>query len=218
MDSLLSIVQMPAGVPVGTLAIGPAGAVNAALLAAAILATTDPGSLPGSTRSGRSSRSRWPLPRATRRNDFRPPTRTRPSASSAAVSSAACPLWRRQARLPRPHPHARGGQPRVQVSAAVTLGDYEDAATLRRFAEAVDVITFEFENVSAEGLDLLASLRPVRPSPDVLRVSQDRVLEKSFLNAERRSDRALVRDRGPCGACRRPLRGSGFRVSSRRPA
>ena len=41
MDSLLSIVQMPAGVPVGTLAIGKAGAINAALLAAAILATAD---------------------------------------------------------------------------------------------------------------------------------------------------------------------------------
>jgi len=42
MDSLLSIVQMPAGVPVGTLAIGRAGAVNAALMAAAILALDDP--------------------------------------------------------------------------------------------------------------------------------------------------------------------------------
>jgi len=42
-DSLLSIVQMPAGIPVGTLAIGPAGAANAALLAAAILGTTDDG-------------------------------------------------------------------------------------------------------------------------------------------------------------------------------
>src|SRR3954451_23667768 len=41
-DSLLSIVQMPAGVPVGTLAIGRAGAVNAALLAAAIVATAQP--------------------------------------------------------------------------------------------------------------------------------------------------------------------------------
>jgi 5-(carboxyamino)imidazole ribonucleotide mutase len=41
-DSLLSIVQMPAGVPVGTLAIGPAGAANAGLLAAQILALTDP--------------------------------------------------------------------------------------------------------------------------------------------------------------------------------
>jgi 5-(carboxyamino)imidazole ribonucleotide mutase len=41
-DSLHSIVQMPKGIPVGTLAIGPAGAANAALLAAAMLATTDP--------------------------------------------------------------------------------------------------------------------------------------------------------------------------------
>ncbi|MFN5589054.1 MAG: 5-(carboxyamino)imidazole ribonucleotide mutase [Holosporales bacterium] len=41
LDSLLSIVQMPKGIPVGTLAIGEAGAVNAALLAAAMLATTD---------------------------------------------------------------------------------------------------------------------------------------------------------------------------------
>ncbi|GLK79968.1 5-(carboxyamino)imidazole ribonucleotide mutase [Methylopila turkensis] len=43
LDSLLSIVQMPAGVPVGTLAIGRAGAVNAALLAASVLALTDAG-------------------------------------------------------------------------------------------------------------------------------------------------------------------------------
>lgn len=42
MDSLLSIVQMPAGIPVGTLAIGRPGAINAALLAAAMLATNDP--------------------------------------------------------------------------------------------------------------------------------------------------------------------------------
>ncbi len=42
MDSLLSIVQMPGGIPVGTLAIGPAGAKNAGLLAAAIIGTADP--------------------------------------------------------------------------------------------------------------------------------------------------------------------------------
>jgi 5-(carboxyamino)imidazole ribonucleotide mutase len=41
-DSLLSIVQMPAGIPVGTLAIGRAGAVNAALLAAEIIGTSNP--------------------------------------------------------------------------------------------------------------------------------------------------------------------------------
>ncbi len=71
--------------------------------------------------------------------------------------------------------------PAAQVSAACTLGDYEDPDVLRRFAEATDVITFEFENVSAAGLELLASLRPVHPAPAVLRISQDRVLEKSFL-------------------------------------
>ena len=72
--------------------------------------------------------------------------------------------------------------PAAQVSAGVTLGDYEHPATLREFADAVDVVTFEFENVSAEGLDLLASLKPVRPTPAVLRVSQDRIVEKRFLN------------------------------------
>ena len=71
--------------------------------------------------------------------------------------------------------------PAVQVSAHATIADYEDADALRRFAEAVDVVTFEFENVSAEGLDLLASIRPVHPSPKVLRISQDRVAEKAFL-------------------------------------
>ncbi|HEX4261664.1 MAG TPA: 5-(carboxyamino)imidazole ribonucleotide synthase [Acetobacteraceae bacterium] len=71
--------------------------------------------------------------------------------------------------------------PAALVSAGTTIGAYEDAHTLRAFAEAVDVVTFEFENVSATGLDLLASLRPVRPAPSVLRISQDRVAEKTFL-------------------------------------
>ncbi len=73
--------------------------------------------------------------------------------------------------------------PAAQVSHGVTISDYADPKTLREFAAAVDVISFEFENVSAEGLDLLASLKPVRPAPSVLRISQDRIAEKSFLNA-----------------------------------
>jgi 5-(carboxyamino)imidazole ribonucleotide synthase len=77
-----------------------------------------------------------------------------------------------------PEPESPAGQ----VSAGVTLGDYEDPAALAEFASAVDVITFEFENVSAAGLDLLAALKPVRPAPSVLRTSQDRIAEKSFLN------------------------------------
>ncbi len=75
------------------------------------------------------------------------------------------------------------GSPASQVAAAATVADYDDHAALRSFAEQVDVVTFEFENVSVAGLDLLASLRPVRPSASVLRISQDRALEKDFLNA-----------------------------------
>jgi 5-(carboxyamino)imidazole ribonucleotide synthase len=72
--------------------------------------------------------------------------------------------------------------PASQVAAAATISDYQEPEGLRRFASAVDVISFEFENVSVEGLDLLASLKPVRPSPAILRISQDRVAEKDFLN------------------------------------
>ncbi|MSP03074.1 MAG: 5-(carboxyamino)imidazole ribonucleotide synthase [Acetobacteraceae bacterium] len=72
--------------------------------------------------------------------------------------------------------------PAAQVSHGVTISDYNDPESLRAFASAVDVISFEFENVSAEGLDLLASLKPVRPSPAILRISQDRIAEKSFVN------------------------------------
>lgn len=74
------------------------------------------------------------------------------------------------------------GSPAGQVSAAETVSDYQDPVALRAFAAAVDLISFEFENISAEGLDLLASLRPVRPAPAILRISQDRVAEKSFIN------------------------------------
>lgn len=72
--------------------------------------------------------------------------------------------------------------PATQVAAGVTLSDYADPASIAAFAAAVDVISFEFENVSAEGLELLAALKPVRPGPHVLRISQDRVAEKSFIN------------------------------------
>ncbi len=87
--------------------------------------------------------------------------------------------------------------PAAQVAASVTLGGHDDPAVLRRFADAVDVVTFEFENISADGLDLLASLRPVRPSGEVLRTSQDRIAEKRMLQAAgaRTTPWQLVTDR-----------------------
>ena len=72
--------------------------------------------------------------------------------------------------------------PASQVSCLSTVADYTDHVALHRFADAVDVVTFEFENVPADGLELLASMKPVRPKPDILRLSQDRLLEKAFLN------------------------------------
>ena len=60
--------------------------------------------------------------------------------------------------------------------------DYEDAAALRRFADAVSVITYEFENIPTAALDLLETLRPVRPRRRALTVSQDRLTEKAFLS------------------------------------
>jgi 5-(carboxyamino)imidazole ribonucleotide synthase len=71
--------------------------------------------------------------------------------------------------------------PTSQVAFATTVADWSDEAALARFAGAVDVVTFEFENVPGEALDLLAARVPVAPSPAVLRTSQDRIAEKTFL-------------------------------------
>ena len=58
---------------------------------------------------------------------------------------------------------------------------YEDEDALRAFADAVDVITYEFENIPTSALDILEPLKPVRPGRNALRVSQDRLVEKAFL-------------------------------------
>lgn len=72
--------------------------------------------------------------------------------------------------------------PAGQVAARVTTAGYDDAAALRAFAETVDVITYEFENIPTSALDLLEPLRPIRPGRKALKVSQDRLVEKAFLS------------------------------------
>ena len=71
--------------------------------------------------------------------------------------------------------------PAADVAHAVTTAGYDDADALRGFAAAVDVITYEFENIPTTALDLLESLRPIRPNRRALATSQDRILEKDFL-------------------------------------
>jgi 5-(carboxyamino)imidazole ribonucleotide synthase len=66
----------------------------------------------------------------------------------------------------------------------VHVGSYNDAAALVAMARGLDVLTFEFENVSAEPLKALAGVVPVRPAPEVLFTTQDRGREKAFLVRE----------------------------------
>ncbi|NBZ88335.1 5-(carboxyamino)imidazole ribonucleotide synthase [Stagnihabitans tardus] len=83
----------------------------------------------------------------------------------------------------RTHIYEPGANPPAgHVADQVTTAPYEDEAALRAFAASVDVITYEFENVPTSALDLLESLKPIRPNRRALATSQDRILEKDFLN------------------------------------
>src|SRR5262249_38562144 len=64
-----------------------------------------------------------------------------------------------------------------------TCANYEDEVALGRFAGAVDVITYEFENVPARTAGFLARRKPVLPDPEVLETTQDRLIEKNFISA-----------------------------------
>lgn len=71
--------------------------------------------------------------------------------------------------------------PAVLVSAAATIADYDDLAALHRFAAAVDVVTYEFENVPAATLAALEGRVGCRPGTRALAICQDRLAEKRFL-------------------------------------
>src|SRR5437588_3165387 len=71
--------------------------------------------------------------------------------------------------------------PAAQVSAAATVAPFGDAAAVARFAAAVDVATFEFENIPGAAVRWVAAKRPVSPRPEILEITQDRLREKNFL-------------------------------------
>jgi 5-(carboxyamino)imidazole ribonucleotide synthase len=73
--------------------------------------------------------------------------------------------------------------PAAQVSAKTTVADYTDVAAMTKFAREVDVVTYEFENIPHEPVAAIADVTAVRPSPNVLRIAQDRLKEKDFLNS-----------------------------------
>jgi len=73
--------------------------------------------------------------------------------------------------------------PTAQVCGGATVAEFGDREALERFASAVDIITFEFENIPAEAVRRVAAIKPVLPRPEILEIAQDRLREKDFLRS-----------------------------------
>ncbi len=82
----------------------------------------------------------------------------------------------------RTHIYCPDPGPAFDVCAQYTVAAYDDEAALAAFAESVGVVSYEFENVPANTAAFLAARRPVRPGAKALATSQDRFVEKTFLN------------------------------------
>ncbi|EFA80634.1 phosphoribosylaminoimidazole carboxylase [Heterostelium album PN500] len=299
-DSLLSIVQMPAGIPVGTVAIGAAGATNAALLAAAVLApfypaidanleqyrkkqtdavaetpSDNPAAAahghaistpssndmvshistllsvqPQSSSSSSSSSSSVSLTTSTSSSTVstsqssiktvKPTIQTQSTTSSSPMQSLHSPLTGVNSPIRSTSPSIvvadksplstfvlstlrpsalvlppgstigilGGGQlARMTAIAAAQLGykthvfcpendasashvatfttkaNYNNYSALELFASKVDVVTYEFENIQVEPVEYLSKKVAVFPDPKVLRICQDRVQEKKFIQS-----------------------------------
>ena len=184
-DSLYSIVQMPAGVPVGTLAIGKPGAINAALLAASVLALND-AALAKRLAAWRKKRTEAVAERPeefgvsdTNRVKLKPGDTIgilgggqlgRMLAMAAARLGLRCQVF-------SPDPDS----PAFDVVLNATCAEYADVEALELFAHDVDVITYEFENVPASAALILGARRPVLPDHKILETTQDRLAEKDFV-------------------------------------
>jgi len=74
--------------------------------------------------------------------------------------------------------------PAFEVTPHKSVAAYDDERALTAFAGAVDVVTYEFENVPAATAELLAALKPLRPGANALAIAQDRLAEKGFLSSK----------------------------------
>ncbi len=74
--------------------------------------------------------------------------------------------------------------PAFEVTPHKTVAAYDDEGALATFADAVDVVTYEFENVPAATAAFLAERKPLRPGANALAISQDRLAEKGFLQSK----------------------------------
>ena len=60
--------------------------------------------------------------------------------------------------------------------------NYEDEKAINKFAELTNIVTFEFENIPFESLDKINKIKPVLPNPSIIKIIQNRLLEKDFIN------------------------------------
>lgn len=71
--------------------------------------------------------------------------------------------------------------PAADVANAVTTASYENTEALTAFANSVDLVTYEFENIPTSALDIIEAITPIHPNRRALGTSQDRLIEKEFL-------------------------------------
>ena len=84
----------------------------------------------------------------------------------------------------RTHIYEPGANPpAADVANAVTTAGYEDEAALTAFARSVDLVTYEFENIPTQALDIIEAITPIHPNRGALGTSQDRLVEKEFLQS-----------------------------------
>jgi 5-(carboxyamino)imidazole ribonucleotide synthase len=99
--------------------------------------------------------------------------------------------------------------PAEQVCGAATVAEFSDRGALEGFASAVDIVTFEFENIPAEAVRLVSAVRPVLPRPEILEIAQDRLREKDFLRSID-VDTAAYREIADATALLRAMRDFGY--------
>ena len=187
LDSLLSIVQMPGGVPVGTMAIGTAGALNAGLLAAAIVSRGRP-----------EMRERLRAWREARTAEVLAASRSARSAVRVGVlGGGQLGLMLAQAAARARHRH-RAVDPATDLP-PLDHGErvataFDDPLAFELLSRC-DVVTVELEGVPVAVLDRLAAVTRVAPPAIAVAVSQDRLVEKRHFPVDRDRDGAFRRHR-----------------------
>ena len=178
LDSLLSIVQMPKGVPVATVAIGrgrqcrTAGGRHPRDLASGTARTTD----------GLSSRD---CRRGSSRSAFVTARAIQPGSVIGVLGGGQLGrMFAMAARRMGYRVHTLAPEhdtPTGQIADVEVVASYDDVDRIREFARGVDVVTFEFENVSAAAVAAAEAHAIVRPNGRALEIAQHRIREKTFL-------------------------------------